>query len=165
MGHPIEADASQPEGDQAGMVKESFEASASDPIKAPPDVVVSRLGDARTDRGEPSTPIVADAGADREAASLIASGRRYCETSRECFGLICEVGPNSTRGVCVVSCTSNEDCEPHERCIEGDVFAAACFSTCSAPSQCAYAFDCIDYRDDGTYNCLPSPWVISSRDM
>jgi hypothetical protein len=162
-GHPIETEASPPEGDQVVVVGENREASTSDEMETLPDVPASRLGDSGIDRSasveEPTD------GPEREARSIIASGRRYCETSRECFGLFCEVGPNSTRGVCVVPCTSNDDCERQERCIEGEGFAAACFTTCSEPSQCAYEFDCIDYRGDGIYNCLPSPWVISSRDM
>lgn len=134
------------EGDSA-----SDGADASDPADAlphdasPPLDVVGDRGDARRNRDGPS---------------IIASGTRFCQDSRECFGLDCEHGQTPGQGSCVAYCVSTDGCDDNELCVAGRTFAASCFARCTSPAHCTVGFDCVDYDKIGERTCLPAPWVI-----
>jgi hypothetical protein len=135
-------------GVEVGPVVEAH-VDAEESIKAPDE-----------DAGFPETEAMADA-AD---ARLIASGTRYCNSSEDCLGLVCDFGPTPFRGACVVHCARDAECEPHQRCFGTARFAQSCFATCNSPAECAFGFDCVDYLRDGAYTCLPTQWVVGQAD-
>jgi hypothetical protein len=96
----------------------------------------------------------------REATSPIRSGTRFCETSRECFGLTCEFGSTPKRGACVARCATDDECDANERCLASNQFGASCFAVCTSPTQCAFGFECFDYRVVNSYTCLPGSWLL-----
>jgi hypothetical protein len=96
----------------------------------------------------------------REGGSIIRSGTRSCETTRECFGLSCEFGPSPKVGVCVARCSTDEDCDVNEHCLGLETFTPGCFAACTSPTQCGLGFDCFDYHSDQQYTCLPTSWLL-----
>ncbi len=88
-----------------------------------------------------------------------ASGKRFCEVPQECAGLECRAWKNYTRHVCVSECPNGDECSKSESCLTRSGVEPLCFAKCDWPTDCAYAFDCIDWYGDGNYACIPAEWA------
>lgn len=95
-----------------------------------------------------------------DVAPLIASGTRYCESDRYCFGLPCFAPPDLEARVCVATCGTDADCAAGEACLKSADLSAGCYRRCDAPFDCEYGFDCFDFaRQQQSLVCFPTPWA------
>jgi hypothetical protein len=97
---------------------------------------------------------------DDATSSLIASGTRYCEDARYCFGLSCYTPMPRLRAVCVEGCEADADCGAGAVCLRSPELEAGCYRLCETPFDCEFGFDCFDFADVGEQLvCFPTPWA------
>lgn len=115
--------------------------------------------------GGGAPPSAGDAGAastPRPPSPFIPSGTRECENERYCFDLQCYTPRSNLRGVCLVGCREDAECQVGEQCVITDELEGACYRACDSPLDCEYGFDCFDVANERrSFVCFPSKWALA----
>lgn len=118
------------------------------------------LGGDATSRPEPGADAGAAGAAGMEPALPIGSGARYCDNELYCFGLACYAPERLYDRVCVSECTTSDDCDETEVCLQSQHLLGTCYRRCDHVSDCAYGFDCFDFtRQHEELVCFPTRWA------